>query len=106
MCENGPSVVAVRKPSSPLKCFPHLALFKWIGNFPPPLSLRVREPLTRKTRVWRSSQGAGGACLARTGVGGAEGKGAKAARGTQDLSLGIWVIAGFLGGLLYTLDSY
>lgn len=44
--------------------------------------------------------GAGEACLARSRVGGAEGKYARAARGTQDLSLVIWVIVCFLGGLL------
>lgn len=49
-------------------------------------------------------RGAGGARLEHSGVGGAEGKGARCAWGTHDLSLGIWVIAGFLGGLFCTLE--
>lgn len=50
--------------------------------------------------VWASSEPLAGPAWRHSGVGGALGKGTGAAWGTQDLSLGIWVIAGFLGRLL------
>lgn len=80
--------------------FPAFTPLKWVGNF---LSL-YEKPVTEGARggcwVWTSSEALVGPAWRHSGVGGALGKGAGAAWGTQDLSLGIWVIAGFLGPAL------